>query len=57
MVYVFYMFHICFFLSMLNSSIQNIQFPKKQTHYTFVLQHKDVKAQREAHVVTRLPRL
>jgi len=29
-------FHISFFLSVLNSSIPNIQFPKNQTHYTYM---------------------
>jgi len=47
MAYIFYMFHICFSLSVL----------KKQTQYTYVWRLKDVKAQREEHVATRLPRL
>jgi len=29
-------FHISIFLSVFNSSIQNIQFPKNQTRYTYV---------------------
>jgi len=29
-------FHKSFFLSVLNNIIQNIQFPKNQTHYTYV---------------------
>jgi len=45
---LFYKFHICFFLSVLK---------KKQTHYSHVRRRKDVKAQREDYVATRLPRL
>jgi len=42
----------------LSASIQHIQFPKNQTHYTYVWRYKYVKAQwREDHVATRLPRL
>jgi len=48
MAYVSYKFHICFFLSVLK---------KQQTHCTYVWRHKDVKTQREDHVVTCLPRL
>jgi len=49
-------FHISFFLSVLNSCIQNIQFPRNQTHCTYVWRHKYIKAQgREDHVATRLP--
>jgi len=31
-------FYISFFVSVLNSSIQNIQFSKNQTHYAYVWQ-------------------
>jgi len=51
MTYVYYKNHICFFLSVL----------KKQTNTStyivlYVWRHKDFKAQREDHVITRLPR-
>jgi len=41
------MFHICFFLSVC----------RKTKHTAHMWPHKDVKAQREDHIATRLPRL
>jgi len=42
-------FHISFFLSVLSSSIQNIQFHKNQTHDTYVWRGKDHSCKNPAH--------
>ena len=48
MAYVFYKFHICFFLICAQTN---------QTHRTYVWRHKAVKAQREDYVATCLTRM
>jgi len=50
MAYVFYKNHICFFLSVFKKN-------KHTASIQYVWRHEDFEAQREEHVVTRLPQL